>query len=121
MGIDLARTRTVSAVRHPNFRRYWGGAGRPPSVGPVGGAARPRVAARTAVFFRGSGISGPPIGGLIYAAAGPAAAFLANAVSYLAVIYPLAMMRLQPRPEEGPRPGLWADLRGGRVDVWRPA
>src|SRR3989304_1909637 len=26
MGIDLARTRTFSAFRHPNFRRYWWGA-----------------------------------------------------------------------------------------------
>src|SRR3989304_3595157 len=27
MGIDLARTRTFSAFRHPNFRRYWWGGG----------------------------------------------------------------------------------------------
>src|SRR3990170_2751817 len=94
---------------------------------PARQALVPRLVARedltnaialNALVFNGSRIIGPPIGGLIYAAAGPAAAFLANAVSYLAVIYALAIMRLQPRPEEGPRPGLWADLREGLVYVW---
>jgi len=222
MGIDLARTRTFSAFRHPNFRRYWWGAvvsmvgtwvqgtaltffvwelthsplatslptfffGVPTMVlslfggvladrvdrrrllimtqalfalqaaalaaltwfhlvrvwhiyllsfvngvtmaadSPARQALVPRLVARedltnaialNALVFNGSRIIGPPIGGLIYAAAGPAAAFLANAVSYLAVIYALAIMRLQPRPEEGPRPGLWADLREGLVYVW---
>ena len=74
--------------------------------------------ALNALVFNGSRIVGPPIGGLLYAAAGPAAAFFANALSYLAVIYPLAGMRL-PRQEDGVRASVWADLREGLAYVWR--
>jgi len=69
--------------------------------------------ALNSLVFNGSRVIGPPIGGLLYAAAGPAAAFLANALSYLAVIYPLAVMRLTWVRDEGPRPGVWAELREG--------
>ncbi len=75
--------------------------------------------ALNAVIFNGSRVIGPPIGGLLYAARGPAAAFLANAISYLAVLYPLAMMKLAPRQEETTHASIWADLREGLVYVWR--
>jgi MFS family permease len=74
--------------------------------------------ALNALVFNGSRIVGPPIGGLLYAAAGPATAFFANAASYLAVIYPLAVMRLSPQ-EETAATGVWANLREGLTYVWR--
>jgi len=75
--------------------------------------------ALNALVFNGSRIIGPPIGGLIYWRFGPAAAFFSNAVSYLAVLYPLAVMVL-PRGEEGSaHTSVWADLREGYTYVWR--
>ncbi len=73
--------------------------------------------ALNSLVFNASRVVGPPIGGLLYAAAGPAAAFFANALSYLAVIYPLAVMDL-PLQQEGPRAGVWADIREGLTYVW---
>ncbi|NTT88322.1 MFS transporter [Tabrizicola fusiformis] len=58
---------------------------------------------------------GPALGGVIVAAAGAAAAFAINAVSYLAVIF--ALFRWNHRPERGDLPAerlhsaIWAGLR----------
>jgi MFS family permease len=54
--------------------------------------------------FNGARIIGPAIGGLVIAASGESAAFALNALSFLAVIVGLLLMRLPPPPPP-PRPG----------------
>ena len=58
---------------------------------------------------------GPALGGVIVAAAGAAAAFAINAVSYLAVIYALIRWNNPPEPRELPaerlHSAIWAGLR----------
>ncbi len=62
--------------------------------------------------FNGARVIGPPLAGLVYAAAGPAWCFLLNTVSFLAILYPLAIIR--PRPMElGPRRAVWHQVREG--------
>src|SRR3989304_1038030 len=163
MGIDLARTRTFSAFRHPNFRRYWWGA----VVSMVGtwgqgtaltffvwGLTHSPLATSLPTFFFGvptmvlslfGGVLADRVDRrrlliMTQALFAIQAAVLAaltwfhlvrvwhiyllsfvNGVTMAAdspARQALAMMRLQPRPEEGPRPGLWADLREGLVYVW---
>ena len=54
--------------------------------------------ALNSTMFTSAIVIGPAIGGLAYAAVGPAWCFLFNAVSFLAVILALALMRLNPTP-----------------------
>lgn len=58
-------------------------------------------------------IIGPAVGGLVIARAGLAAAFGANAVSYLAVLAGLLMIRLPPRTVSAPQGSPFAVLREG--------
>lgn len=63
--------------------------------------------------FNGARIIGPAVGGMVVAAFGEAPAFALNAVSYLAVIAGLVLMRLPPFPRPAkPGKGL-AELRQG--------
>ena len=72
-----------------------------------------------AVIINSSRIVGPAIGGLLIAAVGVASCFLFNAVSFIAVIVALAMMRtaeLRPSKPVRRRPG---QVREGLRYVWR--
>jgi MFS family permease len=62
--------------------------------------------------FNGARVFGPPLAGLVYAVAGPAWCFLLNTVSFLGILYPLAIIR--PRPlERGPQQKVWHQVREG--------
>lgn len=56
---------------------------------------------------------GPAVGGLIYAALGPGWCFTLNAISFLAVIAALLLMRLQVIPAPRRANSTWADLQAG--------
>ncbi len=86
--------------------------------------------ALNSTMFNTATTLGPAVAGVVYAAAGPEWCFLANAVSYLAVLAALAMMRLDgrragplPSPEGGAepvpmhRPSALADMKEGLVFV----
>ncbi|MGH2348887.1 MAG: MFS transporter [bacterium] len=70
--------------------------------------------ALNATAFNASRVIGPPVAGLLYAAAGPAWCFALNAVSYLAILYVIAIIRPAGGEEAGRvRTDLWSDLREG--------
>jgi MFS family permease len=54
--------------------------------------------ALNATMFNGASAVGPAVAGIIYAAFGPAWCFIANALSFVAVLFALAMIR--PKPQE---------------------
>ncbi len=56
---------------------------------------------------------GPAIGGIIVAAAGAAAAFAVNAVSYVGLIWVLARWKAPVRPQLLPRESLWTAMHAG--------
>jgi MFS family permease len=62
--------------------------------------------------FNGARVIGPPLAGLLYAAAGPAWCFLLNTVSFLAILYPLSIIRPEP-VTPGPRRAVWHQVREG--------
>jgi MFS family permease len=71
--------------------------------------------ALNATAFNASRVIGPPLAGLLYAAAGPAWCFALNAVSYFAILYVIAIIR-PARTEQGggrARTDLWSELREG--------
>jgi MFS family permease len=59
--------------------------------------------ALNSAIFNGARVVGPAVGGLLYAATGPAWAFYINAASYLAVIAGLLMIRTGRRQAQRPR------------------
>ena len=61
--------------------------------------------------FNGARIIGPVIAGIIIATVGIAAVFFINALSFLAVIVALAMMKTRGEPSDGPRKSIFADIR----------
>lgn len=62
--------------------------------------------------FNGSGIFGPSLAGVLIAAVGVAGCFLANAVTYIAVLAALFRMEI-PRHEAGGRAPVGQDIREG--------
>ena len=67
-------------------------------------------------------ILGPALAGATVAAFGYPTAFVANAVSFLAVVLSLAFIRLAPPPGRGTTAGLWASVHdGGRAAAGEPA
>jgi MFS family permease len=70
------------------------------------------IALNSAVFH-GARIIGPTIAGLLVATVGLAACFLANGVSFLAVIGALAAMRLPPPARPTADGSVWRDLVAG--------
>jgi MFS family permease len=62
--------------------------------------------------FNASRVVGPPLGGLLYAAVGPELAFLANTLSFTAILYPLWLMDV-PHENGGVRTTVWGDLLEG--------
>lgn len=74
--------------------------------------------ALNSTVFNGSRIVGPPLAGLVYAVAGPGWCFALNAISFLAILYPIWILKLPPATVAPQRPRLWRDLREG-VDYAR--
>jgi len=69
-------------------------------------------------LFNGARIIGPSIAGVILTWRGPTACFFVNAVSFLAVIAALVMMRVS-EPPARPRASLLADVQDGLRMIWR--
>jgi MFS family permease len=69
--------------------------------------------ALNSAIFNGARVVGPAVGGLLYAAAGPAWAFYINSASYLAVIVGLFMIKRVRTADTAPRdPGTYAAALG---------
>jgi MFS family permease len=66
--------------------------------------------ALNSTMVNGSRMLGPAIAGLLVAAVGEGVCFLANGVSYVAVIGSLLAMRRVPRPAAGPSAPVWAGI-----------
>src|SRR5207249_1573347 len=64
-------------------------------------------------IFKASRVIGPPLAGLVCAAVGPGWCFAVNAVSFLAILYSLWILRLAPAPTGIVRTHLLDDLREG--------
>lgn len=75
----------------------------------------PAAVSLNSLAFNLARTAGPAIGGIIVASAGPPAAFLANAVTYIALIVVLSLWRRKPPahmlPPEGMRMAMQAGLR----------
>ena len=69
--------------------------------------------ALTSTAFNGSRVIGPPIGGLIYAAVGPAWCFALNAITYPAILVALAVIRPAQSLLQRARTHPLRDLRDG--------
>jgi predicted MFS family arabinose efflux permease len=83
----------------------------------------PRVHLTEAIGLNSMGFNiarcvGPAIGGLIVATAGAAAAFTANAASYIPLIFVLVRWRSQPPPQALPRESLGLAVAAGIRYVW---
>src|SRR5689334_14876397 len=69
--------------------------------------------ALNATMFNLASATGPAMAGLAYALVGPGWCFMLNGLSFLAVIWALLRMRLEPRPPKARRGSTWADLGEG--------
>jgi len=69
--------------------------------------------ALNSAMFNSALALGPAVSGIIYALVGPAWCFAINAVSYLAVIMALFLMRIPPQPNSLRRNSVRADLKEG--------
>jgi len=70
-------------------------------------------------MFNSARILGPALAGLLVAAIGEGYCFLANGLSYLAVIAGLLLMRLPPAPRKVPSAPMIAHLVEGLTYAWR--
>lgn len=61
----------------------------------VGREALPNAVALNSGLFNGARVLGPALGGAVIAGAGPGTAFLLNAISFLAVLWSLSLLRPQ--------------------------
>jgi MFS family permease len=87
----------------------------------VGRDELPNAVALNASLFNAARVTGPAIGGAVIAAVGVAWCFALNAVSFLAVLTALLLMRVQElhAPERsGKKPTLWAGTREGLRYAW---
>ncbi len=69
--------------------------------------------------FNAARVIGPAFAGVLVATIGEGGCFAINAVSYLAVLYGLALMRLDPRPADARDAARRATLREGVDYAWR--
>jgi len=69
--------------------------------------------ALNSIMFNLATVLGPAVAGVIYAAVGPAWCFTINALTYIAVIVALAMMRIRPVSGPAPATALLTDLKEG--------
>jgi MFS family permease len=73
----------------------------------------PKAIGLNQAIFHGSRFLGPALAGILMVVASPAAAFLANGLSYFAVIYSLLIIPSRPKPAGAPpAPGLRAITEG---------
>jgi MFS family permease len=72
-------------------------------------------------MVNGARIVGPAIAGVVVATVGEGWCFLVNALSYVAVIGALRLMRLKPRPLPASQTSAWASIVEGFVYSWRTA
>ncbi len=75
------------------------------------------IVLNSAIFNLGRAI-GPVLGGLLVAAMGFSAAFFVNALSFLAVIAGLLLMRLPPQPKPIQQPKMSVHLKEGLRYIW---
>jgi MFS family permease len=88
----------------------------------VGRSELPNAIALNSSLFNASRIFGPAIAGVLIATAGVGICFLLNAVSYLAVVAALLLMRdseLHPINRGASRPTLWRGIGEGLTYAWR--
>lgn len=78
----------------------------------VGRADLPRAIALNSIMFNAARLVGPAIAGILVAAIGEGWCVALNAVSYLAVIVSLAMVKVEPQPVRDPTHPL-SDLKAG--------
>jgi MFS family permease len=64
-------------------------------------------------LFNGARLIGPAVAGLVIAAIGEGACFVLNALSYIAVIYALAAMKITPRKRDALQQGILRGLLEG--------
>jgi MFS family permease len=78
----------------------------------VGRADLPRAIALNSIMFNAARLVGPAIAGILVAAIGEGWCVALNAVSYVAVIVSLAMVKVEPQPVRDPSHPL-SDLKAG--------
>ena len=64
-------------------------------------------------MFNGARIVGPAVAGILVASIGEGWCFFVNAVSYIAVIISLMMMKVAPRTESPRETSAWNDIKEG--------
>jgi MFS family permease len=79
----------------------------------------PNAIAMNSFLVNSSRLVGPALAGMIILLVGEGWCFLLNAVSYVAVIWALAAMRLKPRPLPPPSGHMLAHFGEGFVYAWR--
>lgn len=77
----------------------------------------PNAIALNSSMFNGARLIGPAIAGLLIAKIGEGWCFVIDAVSYLAVLIALLMMRLAPPVQSSKQNGAWWELRDGFLYV----
>jgi predicted MFS family arabinose efflux permease len=85
----------------------------------VGRQDLPNAIALNSSLFNGTRAIGPALAGLLIASVGMANCFFLNALSYLAPLLFLCLMRLPDRPPNGPRPPLLAGIRELLTYIYR--
>lgn len=70
------------------------------------------IALNSSMFNLGTAV-GPAAAGVIYALVGPAWCFMLNGISFMAIIVPLTLMKLNPMPHLARRASALSDLREG--------
>lgn len=70
-------------------------------------------------MFNAARIVGPAVAGLVIGAAGVGPCFLANGLSYLAVLWSLGAMRLPPFAPQPHPESVWDGFRVGVAFIWR--
>jgi MFS family permease len=70
--------------------------------------------ALNSAMFNGARLVGPPVAGILVALVGEGVCFLINGISYLAVIFALLAMKIEPRAGGRPlRTNIWHELKEG--------
>lgn len=79
----------------------------------------PNAVALQSMVMTASRVVGPALAGVMVTTVGIGWCFVANSVSFVAVIVALAMLRLPEREAAAPRSGAWAEIRAGLRYVGR--
>ena len=83
----------------------------------VGRSDLANAIALNSVLFNGARLIGPAIAGIVIATAGEGWCFIANSLSYSAILIALAAIRLPARSDTGERGSLWSEVREGLQHV----